>query len=104
MVLAVIKWDIHPDKVEAYTKWVPTAIQRDLSGTGRGGIPRVPGVRRFAADRHDVRVHRCRGLGGVAIECRRAERAVGTVQLALNVTSEVWGPSPLVPAPVRPGK
>jgi len=23
---------------------------------------------------------------------------------ALNVTSEVWGPSPVVPAPVRPGK
>jgi hypothetical protein len=24
--------------------------------------------------------------------------------LALNVTIEVWGPSPVVPAPIRPGK
>lgn len=24
--------------------------------------------------------------------------------LALNVTIELWGPSPVVPAPVRPGK
>jgi len=24
--------------------------------------------------------------------------------LAVNVTSELWGPSPVVPAPVRPGK
>ncbi len=24
--------------------------------------------------------------------------------LALNVTTELWGPSPVVPAPIRPGK
>lgn len=40
MVLQVMKWDIHPDKVEAYSKWTEGAIKRTLS---------VPGVVEFRA-------------------------------------------------------
>lgn len=42
MVLLVQKWDIHPDKLEAYTKWTESAIQRTLA---------VPGVVEFRAYR-----------------------------------------------------
>jgi hypothetical protein len=28
MVLYVMKWNIHPDKVEAYTEWAQGAIRR----------------------------------------------------------------------------
>ena len=31
MVLYVMKWDIHPDKVEAYLEWTESAIKRTLS-------------------------------------------------------------------------
>ena len=34
MVLYVIKWNLHPDKVEAYAKWVKSAIQRQMAVKG----------------------------------------------------------------------
>ncbi len=40
MILYVVKWDIHPDKVDAYKEWAKSAIQRELS---------VPGVVEFRA-------------------------------------------------------
>jgi antibiotic biosynthesis monooxygenase (ABM) superfamily enzyme len=104
MVLVVIKWDIHPDKTEAYLKWVPSAIQRDLA---------VPGVVEFRAYRMFV------GSPQIVTTFEFADfatwaawQASAEVQkvlselhtLALNMTSEVWGPSPVVPAPMRPGK
>jgi antibiotic biosynthesis monooxygenase (ABM) superfamily enzyme len=104
MVLAVVKWDIHPDKTDAYLKWVPSAIQRDLA---------VPGVVEFRAYRMFVGSQQIVTTFEFAdIAAWAAWQASAQVQqvlselrtLALNVTSEVWGPSPVVPAPVRPGK
>ena len=34
MVLQVMKWDIHPDKVEEYMKWTETAMKRTVSAPG----------------------------------------------------------------------
>ena len=34
MVLKVIKWDVHPDKVEEYTEWAKTAVLRILAVPG----------------------------------------------------------------------
>lgn len=104
MVLVVVKWDIHPDKVEAYTKWVPTAIQRDLS---------VPGVVEFRAYRMLVGSPQIVTTFEFAdVASWAAWQANPVIQdvlfelhaLSLNLTSEVWGPSPTVPAPVRPGQ
>jgi quinol monooxygenase YgiN len=103
MVLAVVKWDIHPDKVEAYMKWVPSAIQRNLA----------PGVVEFRAYRMHVGSPQIVTTYEFAdLAAWAAWQASAQVQqvlselhtLALNVTSEVWGPSPVVPAPMRPGK
>ncbi len=104
MVVAVVKWDIHPDKVDAYMKWVPSALQRNL----------VPGVvvefrayRMYVGSPQIVTTYEFADLAAWA-----AWQASAPVQqvltelhaLALNVTSEVWGPSAVVPAPMRPGK
>jgi antibiotic biosynthesis monooxygenase (ABM) superfamily enzyme len=104
MVLYVRKWDIHPDKLEAYTKWTEGAIKRSLS---------VPGVVEFRAYRGQA------GTPEVIVSWEFADMAawaawVGSKEvqdldlethtLAVNVTSELWGPSPIVPAPIRPGK
>ena len=37
MVVLLMKWDILPDKVEEYTTWAKSAVQRQLA---------VPGVER----------------------------------------------------------
>ena len=103
MVLFINKWDIHPDKTDAYLKWTEGAIQRTLS---------VPGVVEFRAYRP------ASGSAQVVVtyefadmEAWAAWQSSDEVQtvldelhtLALNVTLEVWGPSPVVPDPIRPG-
>jgi quinol monooxygenase YgiN len=104
MVLGVMKWDIHPDKREEYTKWTESAIKRTVSG---------PGVIEFRAYRGAV------GTSQIVATYEFADMAAWAAwysseemqkllselrTLAVNVTSELWGPSPLVPAPIRPGK
>mgnify|MGYP001076776458 CR=1 FL=1 len=103
MVLWIMKWDIHPDKAEAYLKWTEGAIKRTLG---------VPGVVEFRAYRPVT------GASQVVVTYEFADLAtwaawygnedVQKVQdelhtLALNVNTELWGPSPVVPAPIRPG-
>jgi antibiotic biosynthesis monooxygenase (ABM) superfamily enzyme len=104
VVLWVAKWEIHPDKLEAYLKWTQSGIKRSLA---------VPGVVEFRA---------YRGLAGTPqaqitlefadLAAWAAWRSNEEVQkvvdelytLALNVTTELWGPSPVVPKPIRPGR
>ena len=104
MVLYVMKWDIHPDKVDAYLKWTESAIKRTLA---------TPGVVEFRAYRPAT------GASQVVITYEFADMAAWAAwdsneeiqkvffelhSLALNVTLELWGPSPVVPAPIRPGR
>jgi antibiotic biosynthesis monooxygenase (ABM) superfamily enzyme len=105
MILHVTKYDIHPDKLEAYQKWTEGAIKRAVFG--------VPGVVEFRAYRSAT------GSSQIVLTYEFADLAAwaawnssaamqelqGEVHtLALNVSNEVWGPSPVVPAPIRPGK
>jgi antibiotic biosynthesis monooxygenase (ABM) superfamily enzyme len=104
MVLHVLKWDIHPDKVEAYIKWTESAIKRTLA---------VPGVVEFRAYRPVT------GTSQVVVTYEFADLASWAAwyssediqkvvnerrTLTLNESNELWGPSPVVPAPIRPGK
>ncbi len=104
MVLYVSKWNINPDKVEEYGKWAQSAVQRTLA---------APGVVEFRAYRGATGSHR------VIVTYEFADMASWatwqadewvqqvfdeTFVMGLNVTSELWGPSPVVPQPIRPGK
>lgn len=104
MVLNVVKWDIHPDKVDAHRAWTESAIRRTLA---------APGVVEFRAYRGAA------GTSQVVVTYEFADLAAwaawysnNDVQqvltelhtLALNVTHELWGPSPVVPKPIRPGQ
>jgi antibiotic biosynthesis monooxygenase (ABM) superfamily enzyme len=104
VVLVVLKWDINPDKVDAYLKWTGGAIKRILA---------VPGVTEFRAYRSIAGTRQAQvtyefpDLATWAAwrsneEVQRATDELYTV--ALNVTTEVWGPSPVVPKAIRPGK
>ena len=104
MVLQVMKWNIHPDKVEDYLKWTESAIKRTVA---------APGVVEFRAYRPAT------GASQVVITYEFADMATWAAwqsdedvqkvldelrTLALNVNIEVWGPSPVVPEPIRPEK
>lgn len=103
MVLHVMKWDILPDKLEDYLKWTEGAIRRTLA---------VPGVTEFRAYRPAT------GASQVVVTYEFADMATWAAwqthedtqkvldelrTLAANVTIELWGPSPVVPKPIRPG-
>jgi len=103
MVLYVMKWDIHPDKVETYLKWTEGAIRRTLA---------VPGVVEFRAYRgacgapQVVVTYEFADLAAWAAwhSHEEAQKVLTELHtLALNVTTELWGPSPVVPKPIRPG-
>ncbi len=104
MVLYVMKWNIHPDKVAAYTEWTQSAIPRSLA---------VPGVVEFRAYRPAT------GPSQVVVTYEFADMAAWAAwnehedmqkvfaelrTLTLNVNTELWGPSPVVPKPIRPGE
>jgi quinol monooxygenase YgiN len=103
-VLYVEKWNIHPDKVEAYTKWTGSAIQRTTA---------VPGVVQFRAYRPATGTHQVvvtyefANLAAWAAwynneEVQKTRDELRT--LVIDVDLELWGPSPIVRAPVTPGK
>jgi antibiotic biosynthesis monooxygenase (ABM) superfamily enzyme len=103
MVLYVMKWTIRPEKVEAYQEWTQSAIRRTIGG---------PGVVEFRAYRPAT------GASQVVVTYEFADLAdwaawyasedVQSIQIELRnfvtgLTNELWGPSPIVPEPVRPG-
>ncbi len=103
MVLHVMKWDIHPDKREAYLKWTESAIKRTQA---------VPGVVEFRAYRpatgtsQVVTTYEFSDMGTWATwqSDEDIQKVLAELRtLALNVNIEVWGLSPVVPAPIRPG-
>ena len=103
MVLYSLKWNIHPDKAEAYAAWTKGAIQRTL---GAGGVTEFRGYRPASGAFQVVVTYEFADMVAWA-----AWYAAETVQavltevhtLANDVTSELWGPSPIVPQPIRPG-
>ncbi len=104
MVLFVRKWDIHPDKLEAYLKWTDGAMKRTLA---------VPGVVEFRAYRpaaggpQAVVTYEFADMAAWAAWQMNEDNQKVLAELhtlALNITSELWGPSPVVPVPIRPGK
>jgi heme-degrading monooxygenase HmoA len=103
MVLYVSRWDIRPEQAEAYQEWAPTAVQRLLA---------VPGVRELRGYRPAT------GSSQVVITMEFDDMAAwaawyGDEDIQRvhqesrlyedNVTLELWGPSPIVPEPIRPG-
>ena len=104
MILYVVKWDIHPDKVDAYKEWAKSAIPRELS---------VPGVVEFRAYRpvtgssQVVATYEFANMTTWATwqEHEDIQNIFEEGRLfTTNVNIELWGPSPVVPEPIRPGK
>lgn len=105
MVLYIMRWDIVPDKMEAYLKWSEGAIRRTVA---------APGVIEFRAYRtaasppgQVVVTYEFKDMVAWAEwysqeDVRKVRDELST--LTTNWTAELWGPSPVVPEPIRPGK
>jgi antibiotic biosynthesis monooxygenase (ABM) superfamily enzyme len=103
MVMQVMKFDIHPDKTEAYVKWSAGAIKDTM---GAPGEVEMRAYRTAAGTHQSVITFEFADLAAWAVwssseESQRVLREMHT--LTLNLEIEVWGPSPLVPQPVRSG-
>jgi heme-degrading monooxygenase HmoA len=103
MVLSIVKWNVHPDKAEAYNEWVGSAVKRVLA---------VPGLQEFRAYRpvtgsfQIVVTYEFADLASWAAwrSHEDVEKLLDELHtLANDVNVEVWGPSPIVPDPIRPG-
>ncbi len=102
MVIQVLKWDIHPDKVEAYTEWAKTAIPSLLAVPG---LVEFRGYRPVTGTSQVVTTYEFADLAAWAAwssheEVQRLTNERRT--FTLNEVSELWGPSPIVPEPIRP--
>jgi antibiotic biosynthesis monooxygenase (ABM) superfamily enzyme len=103
MVLFVQKWDVAPGKLEEYNEWIPSAMKRCLSAPGvielRGYKPAIGSQQsvvtwEFADLESWAKWHSDEELVKV-----RAEFML----LTTNRMEELWGPSPIIPKPIRPG-
>ena len=104
MVLYVRKYDIRPENAEDFAEWAESA---------RGRMFAVPGI-------IELRVYRpATGKHQVAVTYEFADmNAWATWQsnediqklreeartYITNVSTELWGPSPIIPEPIRPGQ
>jgi quinol monooxygenase YgiN len=105
VVLYVLKWDIRPDKAEAYVAWAQGAIQRNLAAPGvvefrayRGAAGPAPG--------HVIITYEFADFAAWATWYAHEEVQKTTTevrQFVENLSAELWGPSPIVPRPMRPG-
>ncbi len=102
MVLSVLKYNIHPDKVDAFQEWAQGAISQILA---------MPGVVEFRAYRpasgawQVVTTTEFTNLEAWAAAMSSEvwqQMNMELHTLALDIVTDVWGPSPVVPEPLRP--
>ena len=104
MVLQIIKWNVHPDKVEEYTAWAKTAVPRILAVPG---LVEFRGYRPATGSYQIVTTYEFASFESWSAWYTNDEIQELTNQrrkFTSDETSELWGPSPIVPQPVRPGK
>ena len=104
MVLYVGKWDIRPEKAGEYEEWVKSALGRMFA---QPGIVEFRGYRP-ATGSHQVAIT----YEFVDMNAWAAWHSSEEMQklwdesraYVTNVSYELWGPSPIVPEPIRPGQ
>lgn len=104
MILFVLKYDINPDKVEAYHEWAKTAMRRILAAPGvvefRGYYPISATSQRLVTIEFADLAAFAAFYADEDIQDLFAERHTYEV----NISTELWGPSPVVPEPLHPAR
>ena len=103
MVLYCLKWNVYPDKVEEYSAWTQGAIGRTL---GAGGVTDFRAYRPASGSFQVVVTYEFVDMASWAAWNNHADAQQVIAELrtlTTNVEMELWGPSPVVPEPIRPG-
>ncbi len=103
MVLYVLKWNVHPDKGEAYGAFAQGAIARTLAAPG---VVEFRGYRPASGGSQVVVTYEFADMAAWAdwYGHEDVQEVIAELRtLATGVTLELWGPSPIVPEPIRPG-
>jgi antibiotic biosynthesis monooxygenase (ABM) superfamily enzyme len=102
MVNLVSKYDIHPDKAEAYKAWVKAAISRLIAVPGvkelRGYRPITGASQVVATFEFDDLTSWTAWYTSEDVQEVMSERW----GYEINIYDELWGPSPVAPEPIRP--
>ena len=104
MVLYVVKYDIHPDKVEAYHEWAPNAVRRLLAVPG---LIEFRGYRPATGASQVVTTFEFTDFAACFAWYAREEAQTLIAErrtLTINEVSELWGPSLVAPEPIRLGE
>jgi antibiotic biosynthesis monooxygenase (ABM) superfamily enzyme len=103
MVIQVIKWDVPAEKVETYTAWSKASLPKLLAVPG---LVELRAYRPVTGSSQIITTYEFADLVSWAtwyankdVQQLINERRTFTV----NEVSELWGPSPVVPEPIRPG-
>ena len=103
MVLAIYKQIVHPDKLEAHAKWAQQAIPRMLAGPG---LVELRGYRPAAGSTQIVVTFEFATLADWAAFASNPEMLAIIEESRAFLShneAEIWGPSPVLPEPIRPG-
>jgi heme-degrading monooxygenase HmoA len=104
MVLYIQKYDVVHGMMDEFIEWAKTAIPRILS---------VPGLVEFRSYRpavSDSQIANTYEFADLASWAAFQEDEISQQLLqeirtyTVNFSAELWGPSPVVPAPLRPGQ
>jgi antibiotic biosynthesis monooxygenase (ABM) superfamily enzyme len=104
MVLYVGKWNVRPEKAREYEEWAKSAIGRMFTVPG---IVEFRGYRAATGSREVVVTFEFADLNAWATWQNNEDMMKLRQETNLycdNINYELWGPSPVVPEPVRPGK
>jgi hypothetical protein len=105
MVLYVMKWAIMPGKMEDYGNGVQGAIKRLLSMPDCE-IKEFRAYRPATGDYQVVAIYEFTDFAAWAVFYSNEEVQKINAELRAftdNLSAELWGPSPVVPQPIRPG-
>lgn len=102
MITEIVRWDVHPDKVQAYMAWAQTSIPRLLTAPG---LVELRAYRPIIGNSQVVTVYEFPDLASWATWHMHAEVRRFTDErrtFTINEFSELWGVSPIWPNPMRP--
>ena len=104
MVLYVRKYDIRPGKAEEFAEWAKSARDRMFAVPG---IVELRAYRPATGNRQVVVTYEFADMSAwAAWQSNEDIQKLGDEARTYitNVSRELWGPSPIIPEPIRPGQ